>query len=270
MGRRLNQLAVKTAGLLGSATVRLWMSTLDYRVSFYDPTIDPIDPRFVGPKIFIFWHEYILFPLHMRGNCNLAMLLSQHRDADILTELARHLNFEFVRGSTSRGGVTALRELLRKSKDMNLTITPDGPRGPRRVLAQGPVYLSSKLGLPIVAMGFGYNRPWRLNSWDRFAIPRPHSRARAVVSPQMVIPPNLDRDGIEHYRVVVERMLNRLTCEAEAWAEAGTAKVDDTVVLRQPSWRNRQRAHRAGPSRAHVILAPSASTLTEANVSTEA
>ena len=56
---------------------------------------------------------------------------------------------------------------------MNLTITPDGPRGPRRQLAQGPVYLASKLGMPIVAMGFGYDRPWRFNSWDRFAIPRP-------------------------------------------------------------------------------------------------
>ncbi len=60
-----------------------------------------------------------------------------------------------------------------------------------------------------MAMGFGYDRPWRFNSWDRFAIPRPYSQARAVVSPMMHIPETLDRDGIEHYRVVVEQMLNR-------------------------------------------------------------
>ena len=60
---------------------------------------------------------------------------------------------------------------------MHLTITPDGPRGPRRHMAPGPIYLASKLGLPLVLMGYAYDRPWRLHSWDRFAIPRPGSRA---------------------------------------------------------------------------------------------
>jgi hypothetical protein len=132
--------------------------------------------------------------------------------------------------------MAALRELLRKSGHMNLTITPDGPRGPRRVLAHGPVYLSSKLGLPLVAMGFGYDRPWRVNSWDRFAIPKPFSRARTVVSPPIVIPPALDREGVEHYRLKVERLLNRLTVEAEAWAEAGTPKIDEVPLRRQSGY----------------------------------
>ncbi len=224
---------VKSLALTAATTIRSWMSTLDYRVSFYDPTIDPVDPRYRGQKIYIFWHEYILFPIYLRGHNNLAMLLSQHNDADILSLVAHHLGFEFVRGSSRRGGAAALRELLAKSQNMNLTITPDGPRGPRRRLAQGPVYLASKLGIPVVPMGFGYDRPWRFGSWDRFAIPRPFSRARAVVSPMMNIPPDLDRDGIEHYRVEVERMLNRLTLEAEAWAEAGNRKVNEFVCIRE-------------------------------------
>ena len=236
--KNLNRFVIKIAGFSAATTVSAWMSTLDYKAAFYDPTVDPVDSRYRGQKIYIFWHENILFPLYARGHCNLAMLLSRHRDADILTEVANHLGFEFVRGSTFGGGSTALRELLRKSRQMNLTITPDGPRGPRRVLAQGPIYLSSKLGLPLVAMGFGYDRPWRLGSWDRFAIPKPYSHARAVVSPPMSIPPDLDRSGVEHYRLVVERMLNRLTCEAEAWATAGTAKIDEVKVRRQAGWLN--------------------------------
>ena len=163
------------------------------------------------------------------------MLLSRHHDAEILSHAARHLGFDFVRGSTSRGGVSALRELLAKSQGMNLTITPDGPRGPRRVLAQGPVYLASKLQMPLVLLGLGYDRPWRAKSWDRFAVPRPFSRARAVVSPELRIPPQLSRDGSEHYRVEVERLLNRLTVEAEAWAESGTRKMDEWIVRREPS-----------------------------------
>ena len=107
------------------------------------------------------------------------MLLSRHRDAEILSHVAYHFGFDFVRGSTNRGGAAALRELLAKSRQMHLTITPDGPRGPRRRMAPGPIYLASKLGLPLVLMGYGYDRPWRLRSWDRFAIPRPCSRARA-------------------------------------------------------------------------------------------
>ncbi|HVX61210.1 MAG TPA: hypothetical protein VHC19_11425, partial [Pirellulales bacterium] len=123
--------------------------------------------------------------------------------------------------------------LVEKSREMNLTITPDGPQGPRRVLAQGPIYLASKLGLPLVLLGMGYDRPWRARSWDRFAVPRPFSRARAVVSPEIHLPRDLDRDGVEHYRREVEQLLNRLTLEAEAWAESGGHKLSEQPVRRE-------------------------------------
>lgn len=226
-------LLTKLGGLVGSTAIRLWMDTLDYKSAVYDPAVDPALPECQGQKIYIFWHEYILFPLAIRGHCNLAMLLSQHRDANILSQVALHLGFEFVRGSTRRGGVAALRELLRRSHRMHLTITPDGPRGPRRHLAPGAIFLASKLQLPLVVMGFGFDRPWRANSWDRFAIPRPGSRARTVVAPEVHLPAHLDRDGLEHYRHEVERLLNRMTEEAEAWAASGTRKLGQQPLRRQ-------------------------------------
>jgi lysophospholipid acyltransferase (LPLAT)-like uncharacterized protein len=219
---RLNHpLINKLGGLLGSAAIRGWMGTLDYKVAYYDRTVDPIFPECRGQKIYIFWHEYILFPLYLRGHCNLSMLLSRHRDAEILSHVAHHMGFDFVRGSTNRGGVSALRQLLAKSRAMHLTITPDGPRGPRRKLAPGPIYLASKLRLPLVVMGYGYDRPWRANSWDRFAVPRPFSRARAISTGEVHVPPGLERDGLEYFREKIERLLNRLTEDAEAWAESG-------------------------------------------------
>jgi lysophospholipid acyltransferase (LPLAT)-like uncharacterized protein len=220
----------KLGGLLAAAAVRSWMSTLDYKVAFYNPAIDPIRPGCEGQRIYIFWHEYILFPIYLRGHCNLAMLLSRHRDAEILSHAAYHLGFDFVRGSTNRGGVAAIRELLRKSRKMHLTITPDGPRGPRRRLALGAIFLASRLQLPLVAIGWGYDRPWRLQSWDRFAIPRPFSRARAVPSPEIRVPPGLDRSGLEYFRGKIEGLLNRLTAEAEAWAESGARKLGQYIV----------------------------------------
>lgn len=214
------------------------MGTLEYRVAFYDETVDPVHPAFAGPAIFLFWHEYIPFLFYLRGHCHIAMLLSRHQDAELLSRAARHMGFQTVRGSTNRGGVGALRELFRKSRSrMNLAITPDGPRGPRRRLAQGPVFLSAKLQIPLVAIGLGYDRPWRMPTWDRFALPRPFCRARAVVSPRLQIPEDLDRAGVEHYRQRVERLLCRLTEDAERWAEAGGGMVGQRPVYRQPARR---------------------------------
>ncbi|OHB67236.1 MAG: hypothetical protein A2V70_00590 [Planctomycetes bacterium RBG_13_63_9] len=223
----------KLAGLLGAAAIRSWMSTLDYKAAFYDRSVDPALPDCRGQKIHISWHEYLLFPIYLRGHCNLSMLLSRHRDAEILSHAARHLGFDFVRGSTNRGGVTAIRELLRKSRKMHLTITPDGPRGPRRRVAPGAVFLASRLGLPLVATGYAYDRPWRLDSWDRFAIPRPGTRARCVVSPEIHVPPGLDRSGLEHFRRKIEQLMNRLTDEAEAWAESKSRKAGQFTVHRR-------------------------------------
>jgi lysophospholipid acyltransferase (LPLAT)-like uncharacterized protein len=226
----------KLGGLLASSAVRWWMAGLDYKVVYEDRAIDPVFPECQGQKIYIFWHEYILFPFYLRGHCNMAMLLSRHGDAEILSYAAHHMGFEFVRGSTNRGGVAAMREMLARSRDMHLTITPDGPRGPRRQLAPGCVFLASKLGLPLVLMGFGYDRPWRVKSaWDQFAIPRPDSRARAVVSREIFIPPDLDRDGLEQHRLMVEACLNRQTEEAERWAVSG---------IRKPGQRNIERRGR--------------------------
>ena len=224
----------KLGGLLSTAAIRWWMSTLDYKIAYYDWTIDPRFPECRGQKIYIFWHEYILFPLYLRGHTNMAMLLSRHRDAEVLSHTAYHMGFDFVRGSTNRGGVAAIRELLAKSRSMHLTITPDGPRGPRRHLAPGCVYLASKLEMPLVVMGFGYDRPWRVrNAWDQFAIPRPHSRARAVTSGEIFVPPNLEREELEYFRRKIERLLNRLTREAEAWAASETSKIGQRNLERR-------------------------------------
>ena len=229
-----NQFVNKLGGLLGATAIRCWMSTLDFKGAYYDWTVDPSLATAARQRIYIFWHEYMLFPIYLRGHCNVSMLLSRHSDAQMLSHAAYHLGFDCVRGSTNRGGVAAIRELLRKSDKMHLTMTPDGPQGPRRRLAPGPIFLASKLGIPLVAMGFGSNKPWRVRSWDRFAIPRPFSRARVVVGPEIHVPGQLDRSGLEHYRGRVGQVLKRLTAEAEAWAESGTRKEGQRNMTRDP------------------------------------
>jgi len=224
-----NPLLLDAAGWAAATAIRAWMGTLDFKALFHDPAVDPIHAG-GGPRIYILWHEHLLFPISLRGHCNMTILLSRHRDAEVLGRAARRLGFGVVRGSTRRGGASALRELLRESERMHLALTPDGPRGPRRILAAGPVYLASRLGLPLVPMGFGFHRPWRLKSWDRFAIPRPFSRARTVVGPPLAIPGGLDRAGLEQQRGEVERLLNRLTEEAEDWAASGAHRPAEQIL----------------------------------------
>lgn len=259
---------MRGAGLAAAAGIRSWMCTLEYQALFYDQNVDPIH-GVGGQRIYVFWHEYILIPLYMRGHCNLTMLLSKHKDADILFRVAHHMGFECVRGSTYGGATEALLELSRRGQHMHLAITPDGPRGPRRQLAQGPVYLASKLGLPIVPFGMGLDRPWRAKSWDRFAVPRPGSRARAVVGPEIYIPPGLSRPELEERRLGVETLLNSLCDEAEAWATSGERREGAVAVKRQgidPQLLAQRRAEQPEPpAAAEIASGPNFSVVSDAS-----
>ena len=169
-------------------------------------------------------------PLYLRGHCNLAMLFEPASRRRHSFGNGRQLGFRI------RARLDVWRRQLgdsRAAASQPMDEPDDHARRPARPAppaGTGSVYLASKLGLPLVLLGMGYDRPWRMRSWDRFALPRPFSRARAVVSPAITIPPDLDRDGLEHYRQRIESLLTRLTDEAEAWAVAGTPKIGQVTV----------------------------------------
>lgn len=252
----------RLGGFLGIQGLNRWMSTLSYRSVRYDPAADPADEAFRGPVIFIFWHEYIPFPIYLRPYCRLSMLLSQHQDAEIISHVARFAGLDAVRGSTHRGGTAALKALIERGRGMSLAITPDGPRGPRRVLAQGCIYLSSRLQIPIVPLGVGYDRPWRNRSaWDQFAFPRPFSRCRAVLGPRIQVPADLDRGQLEQSRQWVEKQLCSLTELAEDWAEKRCHLANGETLFRspargQPHHGNRETAPLHNPDNPNLGILP--------------
>ena len=249
MPLQAKNLRTKLGGLGAAIAVRTWMSGLDYQAVYYDPTVDPVREDFSGPVIAVFWHEYMLVPFYLRGRSNSAILTSQHRDADWLSEAARHMGFMTIRGSTNRGGTQAMLRFMRDKGMRNLGIACDGPRGPRRRLTHGAIYLSSKLQIPLVTHAIGYDRPWRMPTWDRFALPRPNSRVRLIMSPRIQIPADLSRQQVEYYRDRVEGVLQHLTLEAEAWARAGSRKENQIPLRREPA---------ATPIRSQPAAAPRA------------
>jgi lysophospholipid acyltransferase (LPLAT)-like uncharacterized protein len=223
-------MAQKALGLLAAVGGRLWSHTIDWKAVYFDPTVDTVHPRFTGRYVYVGWHEYMVMPILLRGHRRMLALASQHGDGAIISRAMRHLGWGVSRGSTSRGGTAALLRFLRDDRRCP-NLTPDGPRGPRRVLQQGPIFLASKLGLPIVCVGYAYDRPWRLRSWDRFAIPRPFTRGRAVFGPPLRVPERLDRNALESHRVWFEQLLNWLTGEAETWAESGVRRRGEMPML---------------------------------------
>ena len=236
--------------LIRAKCLSAWMRTLDARAVFYDRTVDPV-VGIGGPRIYVFWHEYILLPLSWRGHCHVSMLISQHRDADMYRASRAH-GIDCAQLVT-RGGAKAIPRLNGGASSEHLTMTPDGR--PRRRLAVGPVYLACRLQVPLVALGLGCDRPLRLRSWDRFALPRPFSRSRAVVGPPMVLPPRLNRSELVRCQQRTERLLNCLTDEAEAWAAAGSRKVGEIVMTPQT----------ASPPRAHRRLTASQEAMKTSN-----
>ncbi len=213
----------RALGMLSAYGIRAWMRTQSYQSFFYDPSVDPRFGR-DKPRIYLFWHEYILVPLYLRPHCDIVMLLSRHKDAEILAQVAKHVGFGCVRGSSNKGAASALLEMKRHGKQSHIAITPDGPRGPRREMALGAIYLASQSGMPIVPMGFGMAKPKRMKSWDQFAMPRLFGQIRCVVGPPTYIQPDLSREDLEVARLHVQGLMNDLTDEAEDWAASGVER----------------------------------------------
>jgi lysophospholipid acyltransferase (LPLAT)-like uncharacterized protein len=108
--------------------------------------------------------------------------------------------------------------MLEAARHSHLAMTPDGPRGPRRRVQPGTIYLAAKTGLPIVPFGVGFAKAWRARSWDRFAVPYPYSRVTLVSAAPIDVPPELDGKALTHYRGLLEERLLHATEEAERWA----------------------------------------------------
>jgi hypothetical protein len=221
-----NPWLIGLAALLGAVLVRVWMSTVRYRYRLHGQQVHPDDPDLPGRFIYAIWHETMLFPAGRRYRGKFHALVSQHADGELIARIVQHLGYHTVRGSTTRGGSAALMEMVEKGISSHLLVTPDGPRGPRRRVQPGVIYMASRTGLPIVPVGIAFSRCWRARSWDRFAIPLPWSKGLAVAGPVVHVPPHLGREDLEAYRIRVEQGLLQATAEAEEAVQGSRRKAN--------------------------------------------
>jgi lysophospholipid acyltransferase (LPLAT)-like uncharacterized protein len=131
------------------------------------------------PHVFLLWHEALLPLLWQHRNQGIAIVVSEARDGQYLSDVATSLGYRTVRGSSTRGGARALLGAVRELRAAGaVAFTPDGPRGPRRELKPGVVAAAQRGGGVIVPIHAEADRSWRLHSWDRFMIPKPLARVR--------------------------------------------------------------------------------------------
>ncbi|HZF67618.1 MAG TPA: lysophospholipid acyltransferase family protein [Gemmatirosa sp.] len=162
------------------------------------------------------WHGQMLPMLVTHRDRGVAVLISEHRDGEIIARVAHAFGCRTVRGSTSRGGSRALLEMVAQlRRGVEVAVTPDGPRGPRHQFAPGALLAAHRAAAPLVGMVAHIERAWRLRSWDEFEIPKPFSRITIAYTPATRVEAASARDAAAQAGTFEERM-HALRLAAEA------------------------------------------------------
>lgn len=167
--------------------------------------------------IFAHWHGRLL-PLsyHHRGR-GLVPIISKSGDGEYLARIVEHWGYNPVRGSSSRGGSQALRQMLRHARaGRMLVFTPDGPRGPRAQVKNGVLIAAQLTGLPIVPASSTASRAWWLGGWDRFLVPKPFARVIVGFGEPITVPRDADEAALDVYAQTLKEALDQLTAELDA------------------------------------------------------
>lgn len=170
------------------------------------------------PFILAFWHgRLLMMPYCWRRGAPLKTLISHHADGRLIAETIRRFGLDSIAGSTSRGGGTAFRALMRELREGRCAgFTPDGPRGPRMRASLGTVQAAKLSGAPIIPCTYAVSRRIVLNSWDRFVLALPFSRGVIMWGAPIMVPRDADDAALERARQRLEDEMIALCRRADA------------------------------------------------------
>lgn len=170
------------------------------------------------PFIAAFWHGRLaMMPYALGGAAqDINVMISNHRDGRMIARAVRFFGITVIAGSTSKGGASAFRSAVRALRDNAiLSITPDGPRGPRMRASDGVAVLARYTGAPVYPVAFSTSRRKVLGSWDRFVLPLPFSRGVFVWGAPIETDPENAQETVETVRLKIEDALNAVTEKAD-------------------------------------------------------
>jgi hypothetical protein len=208
----------------------LWFATLRVKVRNGEP-LHAFAARDTG--IAAFWHYSFLYLFWYLRRYPAAVMVSASKDGAYIARLAELMGHVPIRGSSNRGGVRALREMINAMRDKraNAAIVADGSQGPARQVQAGCILMASKSGKPIFPIAWACNRFLRFNSWDQTLVPLPFSTVVVRHGEPLHVPAAVDSEQIEQYRLELEQRLNR--AYTAAWNEVGLPPHDLNAPARR-------------------------------------
>jgi lysophospholipid acyltransferase (LPLAT)-like uncharacterized protein len=161
----------------------------------------------LGRPIHAFWHGRILPGAVYFKRRGIVVITSENFDGEWIARIITKFGYGTARGSSSRGALKAMLQLMRDVRDRPVAFTLDGPRGPARVAQPGAVWLSKASGQPIIPFHLESDRHWTLQSWDRTQVPKPFARVALAFAPPLVVPRDADDGVLENCRQRLEQAL---------------------------------------------------------------
>jgi hypothetical protein len=161
--------------------------------------------------IFAFWHGRMMLLPAINPSRKMHVLISDHRDGRLISQVIARFGQATVVGSSSKGGSEAVRNIVRLLKNGdNISITPAGPRGPNQVATMGIVTIAKISGKLVLPVTFSASKNKRLRSWDRFMVAKPFGRIKFYIGEQIVVS-SVD----EETRQKIENAMNNLVNQAD-------------------------------------------------------
>jgi lysophospholipid acyltransferase (LPLAT)-like uncharacterized protein len=201
---------------IGALAISVICSTMKFTATVEEPTeraaADYPPPGAIAP----FWHRSVFAATYFFRKRGISVMTSRSFDGEYIARIIEAFGFSAVRGSSSRGGVRALLGMHTVVESGGVAaFTIDGPRGPQYVAKPGPVLLARNTGSPILAFYVAVKDAWVLNSWDRFMIPKPFTKAHIRWSRPILVPPETSTAELQAYHDEMQEALERVTKYAE-------------------------------------------------------
>lgn len=215
---RFDRLKIRLISLAFTSLIRLIGFTLRFEIENQDVT----DGALSGGRqpIYCFWHDRIIPSTYFFRNRKIIVMTSRSFDGECIARTIVSLGYGASRGSSSRGGVGALIDMIKFMKaGYPCAFTVDGPRGPRYEAKSGPCLLAKKTGNPLIPFSVEVERFWTVGSWDRLQVPRPFSKAKLIYGNPIAVDPNATDDDIESVREELQSELLRLVEKGREWRE---------------------------------------------------
>lgn len=169
------------------------------------------------PFLAAFWHgRMLMMPCCWRKAVPNRVLISEHGEGPLITDLIGHFGLGTVRGSTTEGGARAVRAMIKAIKRGACgTITPDGPHGPAMRVTEGIISVARMCGVPIIPMSFSAEKCVRLKGWDSLILPRPFTRGVHIWGRPIHVRQRASQDEVRTARDALEFQLHAITAQAD-------------------------------------------------------